>query len=101
VCEHGFKTSVSNGNHIYDDRGALVLNFLLSGRSNALLIRINAPRIKKTAPLAKLMLVYQNQIGAPANTLRFVYDNHRIAKDDTPMKLKMEEVSFIYFCKTV
>jgi hypothetical protein len=63
--------------------------------SNAVLIRINAPRVKMTAPLGKLMAAYQDQTGAPADTLRFYYYDRRIAKDDTPMKLKMKQVSFI------
>jgi hypothetical protein len=47
------------------------------------------------------MRAHEDQIGAPAGTLRYIFNGNRIAENDTPKKHKMEQVSIGYFCETV
>jgi len=48
-------------------------------------------KIKKKAPLRKLMTAYCDRQGHPENSVIFLYDGRRIRQEDTPNDLGMED----------
>ncbi|XP_014675498.1 PREDICTED: small ubiquitin-related modifier-like [Priapulus caudatus] len=52
-------------------------------------------KVKMTTAMAKLKKSYSERVGIPANSLRFLFDGHRINDEDTPKKLEMENEDVI------
>ncbi|KAK9900111.1 ubiquitin-like protein [Cystobasidium minutum MCA 4210] len=48
-------------------------------------------KIKMTTKLGKLMTAYADRNGQDRSAVKFLYDGQRIAQDDTPAKLDMED----------
>ncbi|KAG8934706.1 hypothetical protein FRC03_003411 [Tulasnella sp. 419] len=48
-------------------------------------------KIKRNTKLMKLQGAYANKVGKDVNSIRFLYDGNRIAENDTPASLDMEE----------
>ncbi|GLB42592.1 putative ubiquitin homologues [Lyophyllum shimeji] len=48
-------------------------------------------KIKRSTKLSKLQGAYANKVGKDVNSIRFLYDGARIADDDTPTSLEMED----------
>ena len=48
-------------------------------------------KIKRTTPLRKLKQAYCERQGVPMNSLRFMFDGHRIGDDQTPKELDMDD----------
>ncbi|KIY49637.1 ubiquitin-like protein, partial [Fistulina hepatica ATCC 64428] len=48
-------------------------------------------KIKRSTKLSKLQGAYATKVGKDVNSIRFLYDGERIAEDDTPEKLDMED----------
>ncbi|XP_065845427.1 small ubiquitin-related modifier 2-A-like [Oscarella lobularis] len=48
-------------------------------------------KMRKTASFKKLMLAFSDRQGIQRNTLRFLFDGRRIAENDTPANLEMEQ----------
>lgn len=47
--------------------------------------------LKKTTRMEKLMVAYCTRIGQDINAMRFMFDGERISREDTPMKLNLED----------
>lgn len=52
-------------------------------------------KVKPTTQLSKVITAYCAQQGVAENTLRFFFDNTRIAPGDTPERLEMEDDDMI------
>ncbi|KAI9320185.1 ubiquitin-related domain-containing protein, partial [Dichotomocladium elegans] len=48
-------------------------------------------KIKQTTPLRKLMEAYCERQGKSNDSVRFLYDGHRVLATDTPQSLAMED----------
>jgi len=48
-------------------------------------------KIKRSTKLSKLQGAYANKVGKDVGSIRFLYDGARIADDDTPTSLDMED----------
>lgn len=48
-------------------------------------------KIKRSTKLSKLQGAYANKVGKDVGSIRFLYDGTRIADDDTPTSLDMED----------
>ncbi|CAG0879723.1 unnamed protein product [Cyprideis torosa] len=47
-------------------------------------------RVKTSTLMGKLKKSYAERVGAPVNSLRFLFDGRRINDDETPKQLEME-----------
>lgn len=52
-------------------------------------------KIKRNTPLSKLMNAYAARLGVGVDTYKFMFDGHRLQKDDTPDSLDMEDMDCI------
>ncbi|CDS07241.1 hypothetical protein LRAMOSA01190 [Lichtheimia ramosa] len=59
---------------------------VVSGDSNEVFFKI-----KQTTPLRKLMDAYCERQGKAADSVRFLYDGHRVQATDTPQSLDMAD----------
>ncbi|KAJ7748739.1 ubiquitin-related domain-containing protein [Mycena maculata] len=48
-------------------------------------------KIKRSTKLSKLQGAYASKVGKDVSSIRFLYDGSRIADDDTPQSLDMED----------
>jgi len=48
-------------------------------------------KIKRSTKLSKLQAAYANKVGKDVGSIRFLYDGTRIADDDTPTSLDMDD----------
>ncbi|KAF8063189.1 ubiquitin-like protein [Lyophyllum atratum] len=48
-------------------------------------------KIKRSTKLSKLQGAYANKVGKDVGSIRFLYDGTRIADEDTPTSLDMED----------
>ncbi|KAI8138533.1 ubiquitin-related domain-containing protein [Fennellomyces sp. T-0311] len=48
-------------------------------------------KIKQTTPLRKLMDAYCERQGKSLDSVRFLYDGHRVLATDTPQRLDMDD----------
>jgi len=48
-------------------------------------------KIKRSTKLSKLQGAYASKVGKDVGSIRFLYDGTRIADDDTPASLDMED----------
>jgi small ubiquitin-related modifier len=55
-------------------------------------------KVKKTTLMGKLMKSYNERMGVPSNTLRFLYDGKRINNDDTALTVN---TTCIYMLKCI
>ncbi|XP_065845438.1 small ubiquitin-related modifier 2-like [Oscarella lobularis] len=68
------------------------INLKVVGQNGACTVHF---KIKKHTSFKKLMQAFCDRQGVQRNTLRFTFDGRRIAEDDTPAKLEMEEDDII------
>jgi small ubiquitin-related modifier len=48
-------------------------------------------RLNVKTPLGKMKRVYSGRLGLPAASFRFLFDGHRIADEETPKQLDMQD----------